>query len=333
VVDAAPGPSEDRARAFVAARWGADAADSLMPAGAGEWSRAFAFRLAMPGEPVRETVIRFGRYRTDFVKDRIVGNLVRGPGAPPGIPVPRVWEIGDTPWGHFVIAERAAGGYLDELDGAGMAAALPALLGAMDAVADLTPAGPGYGLWDADGVAPHRTWRAALLAVADEHPRTAGWRELLASRPGPARVFRRGMHALDEALERIQRDWGDPVPRRIVHADLLNRNVLVDTGGAVTAVLDWGNALYGDFAYDLAWLQFWWPWYPAWSTIDIRGGIEQQLDRAGRRPADLDARLVAYRWHIGLDSLTYQAFTRRWNLLDRVADQLDDLLRHPRAAG
>jgi hypothetical protein len=40
-----------------------------------------------------------------------------------------------------------------------------------------------YGLWGADGTAPHATWRAALLEVANDRPtdRTHDWRERLAT--------------------------------------------------------------------------------------------------------------------------------------------------------
>ena len=41
--------------------------------------------------------------------------------------------------------------------------------------------------------------------------------------------------------------------RHVIHGDLLNRNILVD-GERINAVLDWGNALYGDHLYDAAWL-------------------------------------------------------------------------------
>jgi thiamine kinase-like enzyme len=39
----------------------------------------------------------------------------------------------------------------------------------------------------------------------------------------------------------------------LVHSDLLHYNVLV-AADRVTAVLDWGSSLYGDFLFDLAWL-------------------------------------------------------------------------------
>ena len=48
--------------------------------------------------------------------------------------------------------------------------------------------------------------------------------------------------------------------------------MLVD-GGRITAVLDWGCSLYGDFLYELAWMQFWLPWYPAMVKADVVGAI------------------------------------------------------------
>jgi len=325
-MDISSAPTDDEVRSFVTRSWGPAAGESVAPLGAGEWSRAYSFTDDSPADATGqrwppEMVIRFGRHRTDFVKDRVMGGC-------PTVPVPRVREIGPTPWGFFVTSERAAGTYLDTLGGDEMSSVLPALLRTLDAVAELTPPGPGYGMWDEHGAAPFESWRDALLEVAHEHPRVAGWKELLARRPGPAAVFERGIAALDEQLGRLQRRADSAGPRRIVHSDLLNRNVLVNaTSGVVTAVLDWGNALYGDPVYDLAWLLFWWPWYPAWSGVDVRTAIEEHLAAAGRGSTDLAERLLAYQCHIGLDGLTYNAFTRRWDTLDRVADQLDALLR------
>lgn len=330
-------PTDGQVRSFVAGRYGEAAVASLAVAGAGEWSRAFALRAApAPGEPVRDMVIRFGRHRADFAKDRIMGELVRAAAPAPGrfggtpvVPVPRVLEIGATPWGFFVTAERCRGGYLDDLDGDQLRGVLPDLLRVLAVVAELTPPGPGYGGWDAAGHAPWPAWREALLSVRDEHPRTAGWADRLATRPGPATVFRRGVDALADMLRQLERRWPDGAPRRIVHGDLLNRNVLVDPEREhpVTAILDWGNAMYGDPLYDAAWLLFWQPWYPAWTAVDIRSAIERQWRAADPPPDDLDARLLAYQLHIGLDSITYQAHTGRWANLDRAADQVAGLLR------
>ena len=56
-----------------------------------------------------------------------------------------------------------------------------------------------------------------------------------------------------------------PEARHLVHSDLLNFNVLAEDD-RVSAVFDWGAALYGDFLWDVAWLTFWQPWYVNWAA-------------------------------------------------------------------
>ncbi len=45
--------------------------------------------------------------------------------------------------------------------------------------------------------------------------------------------------------------------RYLVHADYGYDNVLADEDGNITAVYDWEHSLFGDFVYDIAWLDFW----------------------------------------------------------------------------
>ncbi len=45
--------------------------------------------------------------------------------------------------------------------------------------------------------------------------------------------------------------------RYLVHGDYGYDNVLVDINGDISAVFDWEHSLFGDFAYDIAWLDFW----------------------------------------------------------------------------
>jgi hygromycin-B 4-O-kinase len=249
--------------------------------------------------------------------------------------------------GWFAVSQRARGNFLDQLDEAGMRAVLPALLAALRTARSIQVPGPdgqipagssplgsspegsspeghgtggigtgGYGLWRPDGTAPHRSWRAALLDVASDRPgsRTHGWRHALAGSPTGARPFDYAVGALRELAP------SGPQPRQLIHSDLLYRNVLVQ-GPAITAVLDWGNSMYGDSLYDLAWLLYWWPWFPAWREIDIRAAIRDHLAAAGEWRDDADARLRCYQIHIGLDSQAYSAFTGRWQDLAGNARQ------------
>lgn len=294
----------ERAGAFLARRFG-DAPTDVQPIGYGEWSKAFAF-----GRGSREYVVRFSEVDEDFAKDEQVTQFVV-----PRLPIPKMIERGRTLGGHYAITERAPGGYLDDLDEEQMRRVSPSLFAGLDAmrVVDVSST-TGYGLWGADGHGRHPTWKAALLAIAEDLPgaRTHGWHAALGALPERMRALEAGVKVLESAVVSC------PEARHLVHSDLLHFNVLADDG-RITAVLDWGSSIYGDFLYDIAWLAFWAPWFPAWDGIDFA------REAAGHYAAnDVDVpgfseRLRCYQIHIGLDGQAYNAFRGRWDHFDAIA--------------
>ena len=286
---------------FIRRRYG-DRASDLERVGAGEWSQAYAGSL--DGEQV---VVRFGAHGEDFAKDRLMAAYRSDV-----LPIPEVLDLGEAPGGFFVVARRAYGHFLDDLDEAGMRAALPALLRALDVTRAIdVSATSGFGGWrPTDRTAPYPTWRTALLSGLEDRPggRTHGWRAALEASPTRAGMFDEGVQALRSLVSAC------PDRREIIHGDLLNRNVLV-SGERVSAVLDWGNSMYGDGLYDLAWLLYWWSWYPAWRDIDIAGIIAAHLHTRQKVGPDIERRLRCYQVHIGLDAQAYNAFTRRFDEL------------------
>lgn len=301
--------TDAEAGSFIAGHFGARASD-VRPLGAGEWSRAYA--VVLDG---REAVVRFGDHVDDFRKDQAMARHSRAT-----LPVPAVIEIGTAGDGYFAASERAPGELLDGLDGAAARAALPGLLAALQAVRDIEVSGrAGYGIWAAGGRAPAASWAQALLAISEETPRVPGWRAALAASPV-------GMRPFDHAYARLRELAQDlPDEAHIIHGDLLNRNVLVD-GPRITAVIDWGNALYGDWLYDAAWLIYWWPWFPQWQDIDIAAELEKHWKRHGGLPPALNPRLRAYLLHIGLDAMAYNAYRGRWDDLVRITRQTSELI-------
>jgi hygromycin-B 4-O-kinase len=292
--------------AFLATRWGVPV-EEVEAIGLGQWSKAFGFRRGGG-----RYIVRFSPIDEDFRKDyRAMGY------ASAGLPIPRIIEMGEAFDfdGYFAISERASGDFLEHLDEAGMRRLLPSLLATWDALrqVDISSTG-GFGVWRGDGSGPHPTWHEALLAIAADPPgsRTHGWRERLPQSPLAARAFEAGFQRVHSLLEYCPND------RYLVHSDLLYYNVLV-ADDRISAVLDWGSSLYGDFLWDLAWFTFWQPWYPAWAGIDFAREARRHFAEIGFEVRNFEQRLRCYELCIGLDGMAYQAFRARWSDCEATA--------------
>lgn len=298
--------SPAEAESFLVTRFGGEIHD-LSGIGHGEWSRAFSFR-----RKEAAYIIRFSALEEDFRKDLLAARY-----ATRDLPIPPIIEIGEAFGGFYAISERATGSYLDDLDESRMRAILPALFAALDAMrqADLSSS-LGYGLWGVEGNAPHATWRDALLDIANDRPgdRIHGWREQLTSSPTGAEPFDRAYEEMRSLTSYC------PEERHLIHSDLLNFNALV-AGKSISAVIDWGCAMYGDFLYDLAWFCFWAPWYPAWRGIDFAGEAARHYAAIGLDVPHFAERLRCNQIHIGLASQAYCAFKERWEMLADVAQK------------
>ncbi len=292
--------SLESACAFLAERYGAVA--DVTEAGRGEWSIAYGFR-----RDGGHYVVRFGRHRDDFEKDRLAAAF-----AAPHLPIPQVLELGEAFGAYYAISERVFGDYLDQLDGAAMRATLPGVFATLDAIrlADVSLASTD----GAAGNALAATWTETLLALPDDAPsaRVGGWRERLARSAEGSRVFDDAYAALAEFVARC------PGEKHLVHNDTLNRNVFV-RDGRVTGVIDWGCMMYGDFVYDIALMSFWWPWYSAWSDIDLVTEAERHYESIGLHVPRFRERLRCYQTHIGVGHLVYTAHLERWSDLEWIA--------------
>ena len=260
-----------------------------IPLAAGAWSTAYALTVA--GRPM---VLRVSRHGGDFAKDEAVSMVVGD-----ALPVPAVTHRGETDGWAYAVSHRLTGTSLDDLDASDLVAVLPDLFDVMDAIGRIDVGGHGYGIWDSTRAAPHLSWPQYLLAAERETPRVPGWRAALASSDIGLEPFERALVTLRRLVPHL------PDERRMIHHDLLARNLLVE-GGRISGVLDWGSACFGDPLYDAAWLLYCWGWYPQWSSVDIEAEI-------GRRWHPDPIALRAYRLHIGLGSIGYCATRGRWD--------------------
>ena len=265
----------------------------------------------------RRYTIRFGELKEDFVKDATVARC-----ANQKIPIPAILEIGEAFGGYYAISERAYGKFLDELDEEGMHKVLPNLFVNLDSVRSLDlSTTTGFGLWNEMGKGEHSNWQKVLLAIGTDQPhkRTYGWRKKLEASTLGSAAFDAAVEALGELVTFC------PNERYLIHSDLLNRNVLVQDS-SVSALLDWGSSMYGDFLYDIAWLLYWWPWFPAWEAIDILAEVKKHFASIKLELPNLEERLKCYQIHIGLDAQAYNAFTGRWDELAKNTTQTTKLI-------
>ncbi|MGI8858130.1 MAG: phosphotransferase family protein [Thermomicrobiales bacterium] len=294
-------PNIDLAAAsdFLDALYGDARTSAVAPIGAGAWSRAYSFFRAD-----RAYVVRFAALREDFERDRIAAAFSSA-----ALPVPRMVDIGEAFDGYYAITERAHGDFLDHADSAQMRRILPALLAALDAArgVDLSTS-TGYGTVDIDGNGLSPSWQSHLCDIARDtiDQRTYGWRERLRTSHYGLDAFDRAYACLESLAPRCPND------RHVIHSDLINRNVLIE-GDRINAVFDWGCLQYGDFLYDIAWLTFWAPWYPAWRGIDFEAESLRHARAIGLDLPDAATRLRCYEIHIGLAHFAYNAFLGSWS--------------------
>jgi len=280
-----------------------DGVENVEFVGEGAWSRCFGFSC-----DARALVVRFGRHRVDFEKDRVAAAW-----RSVNLPIPEVLEIGEAFGGYFAISTRAHGVPLESLDARGWRSVTPSLLRALDDLRSI-PVTAAHRFGD-DQAGHFASWRDYLLSVQHDAPgRTHGWRERLRGSERGAAVFAAGLDRLAEISHDLL------VEPTFVHNDLVNRNVLVE-GSVVTAIFDWGCAFAGDFLYDIAAIVFWTPWYAALRDVDLLEHALAHFDAVGADLHDVRRRLEACALHIGLVHIAYNAFLGDWSTLDLTADR------------
>ncbi len=149
------------------------------------------------------------------------------------------------------------------------------------------------------------------------YERMAGAQKLASSAEGYA-AFTWGFELLNKIVT-------DSAPRCLIHGDLMNRNVFVDDT-SIAGIFDWGCSCYGDHLYDLAWFEFWAPWYPELDIATLRTELARRWQDVGYTPENQATRLQACFLHIGLDSLAYNAWLEDWSALFATAKRMTSLV-------
>jgi len=168
--------------------------------------------------------------------------------------VPRVVELGNFgEESYYCISERADGVTSDELSDIEMTTALQDIhdVYARIFTTDISSTS-GYGHPDLQtGNAAYASWKEALTGRLDD------------MNPELLKLNAQNIGLDKTLIERFIDQYNANLPyasetRRLTHGDLGFDNLLVREA-KVTAVIDWSGLGYGDWMYDFAKLDFWWP--------------------------------------------------------------------------
>jgi hygromycin-B 4-O-kinase len=237
--------------------------------------------------------------------------------ASPRIPIPEILHVGRLGDLHYAISRRVPGEPLVALPYPEYRALIPAFLDTLDAIHGVEVVdGRGYGTFGDDGAGPFASWRESLAAIREEEePRGfyGKWHHLFADSFLERDLFDKVYGRMTELLEHC------PAERRLVHGGYDLSNV-VGHEGRITGVLDWVDARYGDFLYDVAGLDFWTPGegYAERCKSRYAAGV-------GVPPA-YEERLLCYQCHHALDALRFNARTGDRDGYAWVRNRIADLI-------
>ncbi len=235
----------------------------------------------------------------------------------PHIPIPSIVHIGRFQDLHFAISHKVLGQTLDKLSAQEYQQALPSVVETLYAIHQVNVSHkPMYGLFDGQGIGVSASWRGFLSIIREEE---AEW------------DFYGKWHVLFETsiLERDTFDFVyDHMVRllnycseecHLVHGGYGFGNVLVHEG-KVAGVVDWMDAKFGDYVYDIAWLDFW-----------SSSNYYQQLcykyyTSHGFSIPFFEERLLCYKCYMSLDGLRFFAKVRNEGAYQWVRGRILDLL-------
>lgn len=242
----------------------------------GELSQACAFSI-----PEGDFVIRINKDKYTYEKDKYAFDHF----ASVSIPVPEVLDIDKfNEQLFYAISKRASGKTFDLLDKETTMKLLPQFINILDEIHSIKLDKDKYGYWGSLGKADIGSWKEFMLHRDDKFVNTH-----------PNDDFIKRLHQSIQGLGKYL-----PEDRYLVHGDFGFNNLVTD-GETITGVLDWGESVYGDFIYDVAWLTFW------SSEVSFADIFKEHYEKNNRSVNNFEERLRCYLLQIGLGSLGFFA--------------------------
>lgn len=265
---------------------------NLTPLEGGQIARTFAFRA---GE--QEYVVRFNKdnmLTSNLPKEAYIARKL----AQLPVPIPPILHVGRLGELHFAISPKMPGLMLEKFTPQEIKQLVPQVLEILGTLHHVdTSDTQGYGVFDYQGQGMASSWHGFLALVGkeeDDRDYFGKWYHLFDDTFLERDLYKDLYHRMRELLKVCPED------RYLLHGSFSLHNVLAQDG-KISAVLDWVDARYGDFVYDIAVLDFWWPW------LGVREAFQEYHQQRQREIPSYAERLLCYECHHALGGLRFFA--------------------------
>lgn len=273
----------------------------------GEGSQAFSFVQNGKGY-----VIRINKHHTlGFKKDEYAFlNFSKY-----GVPIPEIIQIGkiDSQY-RYCISVRAEGETLNSMPAEYSLQLVPAIFDQLEKIHAVDVCNTtGYGKWDEDGVGGSGTWEERLLNV-DEYVKASS------EKPSLFETSFLEKEVWDKLLNRMASLFKFcPREKYLVHGDYGFGNILANEM-TITGIIDWEASMYGDFLFDVAWLNFW------SRKIDFVKSYKERYESRDVQISDCDERILCYMIYIGLRTLSFYAYSNQEEKYIKLKERINSLI-------
>lgn len=255
----------------------------LNPIKGGEMSRAFSF-----SSKNNEFIIRVHPKKRGFEKDKYAYKHFNSE----KIPIPKTFQIGRlNKTLYYSITEKVKGKITEHFTKDEIHKLIPQLIKTLDAIHNFDISNTnGFGEWDSNGKASDTNWKNFLLELIERFGsyKNKGRREVSLEEDVVNTILARFKQLIDYC----------PNLRHLIHGDYGSDNLLSDNN-KITGVIDWELSRYGDFLYDVAWLDFW------ETKVDYADIFKKHYKSTDVSIPNFQERILCYKFHSGLGALGF----------------------------
>ena len=255
----------------------------------GHMAQVFSFRSGSDDLVIRFTKENLGSFQKEkFIYDNF---------ATPTLPIPPIIKLGEIGNLYYAISKKMTGRELTALSKDEYMQTLPSNMQTLLAIHQSDVGRfTGYSWIGDDGNGMAQSWEEALTSVIKENPDDfyGRWHTLFDTTFLDRKYFETVYQHMVSLIPFCSAD------RYLIHRDYEYNNVLAENG-KVTAVLDWEQASYGDFVYDIAYLNFW------RTELDLASPFHDFYAQHGMDLSHFEKRIACYTLYNGLDGLRFFA--------------------------